>query len=105
MQLEVEAVLARDAVALADLGDLGRELGDLREPSGRRADAHDGGQRVAERARVDLGAIAGDHALALEALHARGNRGRREPDAAAELGDRKPAVGRELADDLTVDLV
>jgi hypothetical protein len=105
MDLEVEAVLPRDAVTLADLGHLGRERCDLREPSRSRPDAHDGGQLVAERARVDLGALARDHLLALEALHASSDRGRREAHATIELGDRESAVGRELADDLTVDLV
>jgi hypothetical protein len=54
-------------VTLADLRDLERELGDPRQLTGGGLDANRG-QLVAKRARVDLGAVAGDHAGALEAL-------------------------------------
>src|SRR4051812_24854307 len=70
VRLEEEAVLAGDAVALDDLRRGLRDLGDLRELARRRPDADDRGQRVAEGARVDLGAVAGDDAVGLEALHA-----------------------------------
>ena len=60
-----------------------------------RLDPHDRRQLVAERARVDLGAVSGDHPRALEPLDARRDGRRREADAPAELGDR-PAVGLEL---------
>ena len=63
---------------------------------------HDRGELVAERTRVELRAVAGDHAGALEALDALGGRGRREVDAPAELGERDPAVRDELGDDLAV---
>src|SRR5688572_20619675 len=46
---EVEAVLAGDPVALADLRDLRRQLRDARELPGRGLDAHDRRQLVAER--------------------------------------------------------
>jgi len=60
---------------------------------------------VAEPARIDLGAVARDDSGALEALDALGDGRGGEADAAAELGERDAAVGRELADDSTVALV
>ena len=70
-----------------------------------RLDADDRGQRVAERPRVDLGAVAGDHAVPLEPLDALGNGGRGEADATAELRERDAPIGAQLAEDLTVDLI
>src|ERR687898_795648 len=52
------AVLAGDAVALADRRCLGRNLADPLELSWRRPDAYDGRHRVAERPRVELRAVA-----------------------------------------------
>ncbi len=57
------------------------------------------------RPRVDDGAVAGDHAVALEAPHALGHRRRRQADAAPELGEGDPAVALELFEQTTVDLV
>ena len=46
MELQEEAVLARDPAALDDLGRLSRELPDPLELAGGRRDADDRGQRV-----------------------------------------------------------
>ena len=66
--------------------------------------ADDGGHAVPERLRVDGGVVAGDDAFPLQALHALGDCGRREVDAASELRHRQPGVGLELLDDSTVTL-
>jgi hypothetical protein len=92
-------------MALGHLGDLGSELGDPLQLPGRRLDADDRGQLVPERAGIDLGAVAGDHARALEALHAFRRRRRGEAHPPAELRERDPAVRDELADDLAVRCV
>src|SRR4051812_43991349 len=80
------AVVAGDAVALGDLGGPAGELGDLGDLLRRRAHADDHAQRVAERTRVDLGPVAGDHTRRLQPLDALGDGGRGQADAAAELG-------------------
>ena len=73
VELEVEAVFPGDAVALADLLDLGGEFGDSGQLAWGGLDADDRRQLVAEGARVDLGAIAGDDAGALETLDTLGD--------------------------------
>src|SRR6266498_1842691 len=65
MDLEEEAVLAGDAMTLADLGDLGGKLGDPRQLAGGGLDPDDRGQLVAEPAQIELGAVAGDDARPL----------------------------------------
>ena len=105
VHLDVEAVFAGDPVALGDLRDLGGELGDPRQLAGGRLHADDRLELVAECARVDLGSVARDHAVALEPLDALGDRRRREADPPAQLGERDAPVRRELADDSTVGLV
>ena len=76
----------------------------LRELADRRLDADDRGERVAERARVDLGAVAGDHADLLEAPHALGHRRRGQADPPAQLSEGDPAILGQFADDLPVDV-
>src|SRR3954451_20422973 len=100
--LHEEAVLAGDAMALDDLRGRARELAALGDLARRRADADHARERVAERARVDGGVVAGDHAVALEPLHALGDRRGREADAAPELREADPAVALELFEDSTV---
>ena len=62
-------------------------------------------ERVAERARVDVGVVAADHAVLLEPRQPLGDRGRREPDAAAELGERQPRVLLQLGEQAEVGVV
>ena len=76
MELHVEAVLAGHAVALDDLGRRARDVGDGGDLPRRRAHPQHGGERVAERARLDVDAVAGDHAVALEPAQALGDGGR-----------------------------
>jgi hypothetical protein len=93
MELHQVAVLAGDPVALGHGRSL---LGDLRnslELSGSRPDTDDGGDREAERLRVDLCVVAGDDPGALEALHALGHGRRRHPDPPTELRYPETAVG------------
>ena len=59
---------------------------------GRGADAHHGRDGEAERPRIELGAVAGDDARALEALDALGHGGRGEADPATELRHRDTAI-------------
>src|SRR5207253_2464709 len=101
VELDVEAVFTGDAVAFADLWDLGCEFGDSCKLAGGGFDADDRGEPVAEGAGVDLGAVAGDDAATLETLDALGDRGRGEVDAAAKLRERDPAVLRQPSDDLS----
>ena len=105
MNLEEEAVLAGDAMTLPDFGDLHSELGNPRQLPGGRLDPDDCGELVAERARIDLGPVAGDDARPLQPLHAFGHCGRREADPPPEFCKRDATVGRKLADDLTVSSV
>src|SRR5215212_11188208 len=101
-RLHEEAVLAGDAVALDDLGRRARQVGDLVDLARGRADADHRRQRVAERARIHAGVVAGDNAVALEPLDALGDRGRRETDPPSELGEADAAVALELCEDSTV---
>jgi hypothetical protein len=91
-----EAVLARDAVALDDLGRVARGVGDVAQLPGRGPDTDDGAEAITERPRVHVGVVAADHAVALEAAQPLGDGRRREPDAAPELREGDPGVGLEL---------
>ena len=68
VELHQEAVVTGDAVALDDLGRLAGELGDAGQLPRRRSHPDDRGDPVAERARVDLGVVAGDHARCARAV-------------------------------------
>jgi hypothetical protein len=92
-------------VALGDLGDLGRQLGDPAQLTGTRPDPHVGRHRVAERRRLQLDAVARDHARSLEPLHSLGHRRRGEADPAAQLGPRDPGTGAQLGENLQVDSI
>ena len=99
------AVVARDAVALDDLGGAPGELGHLLQLPRRRPDAQHHAQRVAERARVELGAVARDRTGLLEPREPVRHRGGGEADAAAELGVRQAGVGLDLLEQGDVDAV
>ena len=58
VDLEDEAVLAGDAVALHDFGDAPRQVRDLGQPAGIGADAHVGGEGQSKRGRVEVEAVA-----------------------------------------------
>src|SRR4051812_19229941 len=93
-----EAVLAGDPVALDDLGRAPRELRGAGELHRRRAQADERAERIAQSPRVDLGAIARDHLLGLQAAQALRHRRRGETDAAAELGQRQARVLLQLGE-------
>ena len=95
-----EAVLAGDAMALGHLGRLPGERGDLGDHPGGRADAQDHAQLVAERARVDVGVVAADHAGLLQAREPLADRGRGQADAPPQLGQAQPRVELECGDQL-----
>ena len=87
-----EAVLAGDALALDDLGRRARRArGSCGSGAAKGRTRTTAASGKPMRPRVDLGAIAGDHAVALEAPHALGDRRRRQADAPPELGQREPA--------------
>src|SRR3954447_6421884 len=97
VRLHEVAVLAGDAVALDDLG---RALGELRHLAylaWRGPDPDDHPERQTERARVDLGAVALDHAGLLEPRQALGHRRRGKPDAATQLRERQAGIFLELS--------
>src|SRR3954463_7125031 len=102
VELHVEAVLARHAVALDDLGRALGDLGDRGDLAWRGAHAQHGGERVAERARVDLGGVARDGAVTFQTSEALGHRGGGEADAAAELGPADAGGRPELGEQSTV---
>src|SRR6185437_10017899 len=83
---------AGDAVALDDLRHLLREFGDLLQLPGHRAHAHIGGDRPAQRLRVQLDPVAADHAGFLQPREALLHCRRRHADAAGELADRLARV-------------
>ena len=102
MRLHEEAILAGDAVALDDLWACARDLGHALELPRRGTHAHDGAEAVAERAWVDVRAIARDAALVLHALEALGDRRRGQADAPAELCEAEPGIVLQLGKDLAV---
>ena len=62
--------IARHRVAGVDLGDVAQPLGDVVRVAGvERGDGDEGGQRGAERGRVDRRGVPGDDAALLEAPH------------------------------------
>ncbi len=70
MELDEEAVLPGDAVALDDLRGVAGDLGNLLQLPARGADPDDGCDGVADCFRVDYGLVAGDHTGPLEPLYA-----------------------------------
>ena len=69
-----ETVVAGDTVALDDLGRLLRLARDVGDLAWRRPDPDDRAERVAERARVEVGVVAADDPVALEAREPLGHR-------------------------------
>jgi hypothetical protein len=92
-------------VALDHLRHVARELRDPLQLRRRRPDADEGGDRVAERRRFDVGAEPRDHTARSEPLKPLGDRGRREVDLAPQRRDRDTAVLLERFQDLAVQRV
>jgi hypothetical protein len=105
VELEEEAVLARDTEALDDLRCGTGDLGDPLQLPARGPHAHDGCDRVADRFRVDDGLVPGDHTRPFEPLHTLRHRGRGQADAATELCHREPPVSSQFLQQSTVDVV
>jgi hypothetical protein len=74
VDLDEEAVLSGDPIALAELVHPAGQLGDPGQLARGGPDPDERGDRQAERGRVDLRAVAGDDAGALQALDPLGNR-------------------------------
>src|SRR4029078_3980364 len=85
-----------------DLGTCASDPGHALELPRRGTHAHDGAEAVAERAWVDVRAIARDAALVLHALEALGDRRRGQPHAPAELCQAEPGIVLQLGKDLAV---
>src|SRR5260370_40537262 len=96
VNFEVETVLARDPVTLADLWNLARQLRNFGQLSSRWLDPDDRGQAVGERPRIDLSPVARDNSSALKALDALGNRRRRQAHAPSQSRQRHSPTPREL---------
>jgi hypothetical protein len=93
------AVLAGHPMALQDLGQLlGQGPGALEPLVAAYADPHECQGRPADPGQVDLGPVASDDAIALQARHAVSDRGRGEVNPAAKLGPADPPVALQLAD-------
>jgi hypothetical protein len=93
---------------LVDLHDLRVVLGSagLQQALGETAPhLHERHQWEAGPPRVDLRAVAGDHARLLEAAHPLGHRGSGQVDPAAEFLEGQAAVGLELGQEPPVDVV
>ena len=86
MEPQQVAVLPGDPVALPHLGGLPRDLGNPLELARRGPDPNDRRHRKAERRRVDLGAVAGDHARLARAA----GRARRPRAPTCRCGGRAP---------------
>jgi hypothetical protein len=104
VQLDQEAVLAGDPVALGHVRNVGGDPRDEAQSAAGRADPHDRADRVAEGARVDLGTI-GQDAGVLESPQPVGDRWTGQPDPPAQLGDPEPRRGSQLLGDPAVDRV
>ena len=87
----------------SSLRDAAFEL--LRVGGGEEADVDEGVERAADLGRVDAGAVAGDHPVALEPADAVGGAVRAEADLGADRGEGGPSVYGEDAEDSVVDLV
>ena len=86
-------------------GVLARQLGDLADHARRGPDAQDDAELVAERARVDVGAVAADDAGLLEPREPLADGRSGQPDAPAELGEAEPRVVLQRLDQLAIGRV
>ena len=86
-------------------GIVARKLRDLVELARVRAHSDDDADREPERARVELGPVAGDHSGRLEPLHPFGDCRRGEADPPPELGHAQPRIVLQLLEQPAVDLV
>jgi len=100
-----EAVLAGDPQAFHHLRRRTGEVRHLRDHARRRPNPQDGREGVAERARVHTRRVAGDGALFLQAPEPVRDGGRREPDAAAELGEAQASISLELFDQKVIYII
>jgi hypothetical protein len=105
VDLDEEAVLAGDPVALADLIHPTGQLGDPGQLARGGPDPDERGDRQAERGRVDLQAVAGDDAGPLQALDPLGNRRGGHPDSPGEGGHADPRAGLQLPEQRRVGLI
>ncbi|MDX6571513.1 MAG: inner rane transporter RhtA [Gaiellales bacterium] len=105
VSLHEEAILTRDAMALDDLRAGSGQLAHALQLTSGRPNADHRAEGIAQCSRIDIGAIAPDHALALEALQALGDRRRREADAPAELGPAETGVVLERLEQFPVRLI
>jgi hypothetical protein len=93
VDLEQKAVLARDAVALADLSGAFSQLGDLGYLAGAGLQSHPRRDRQAEGSGIEIETVAPNDPGGFEASEAFPYSGRRHPDPAGKLSDREPGIG------------
>lgn len=105
MELQHEAILARDPVTFHHLRQLIRQFRDPRQRARTRADADEGAYRVASASRVHVQPVAADDPSLFEAkdtlAHGRG----RHTDAPRKCGDGEARVVPEVAKKLQIPLV
>src|SRR5581483_2371018 len=101
MDLEDEAVLAGDTVALRDLRQALREVRDLGELPRRRAHAHEAADREPKRARLD-GDTPAKNASLLEALQPLAHGRCRHLHAPREFRNREPRAVAQQANERDV---
>jgi hypothetical protein len=105
VDLDEEAVLAGDPVALADLVNPAGQLGDPGQLARRGPDPDERGDRQAERGRIDLQAVAGDHAGPFQALNSLGNRRGGHPDQPGQGRHADSRAGLQFPEQCRVGLV
>ena len=103
--LDQVAVLTGDPVALHHLRCVPHHLGNLVELARRGTHTDDRAEGVAERRRVEFGAVSTNDVLLLEALEALGDGGWGEPHATTELGQAETRVCLELTQESAVGFV
>jgi hypothetical protein len=105
VNLQQEAVLAGDAVALADLREAGGQLGDLGKLPRPGPDPHPGGHRQPDGGGIDLQAVAADDPRLLQARHPLAHRRGGHAHAAGQLGHALPRVLGQQFEQPAVDVV
>ena len=101
--LEHEGVVAGEVVAFLHGVESGEEFEEGFVSGSFAGEADEGGNGVAERGKVDVGAVAANDLEAFEAAEAFGGSGGRETDSTAEFGDGEASVGIELLQELFID--
>src|SRR5262249_14958273 len=99
------AVLAGDPVALDDLGEIAKNLRHLLHLAGNRPNSEPGGERQAQRLRIDLDRVALNHARFLKPPDPLGYARRGKNDFSIALRDADTTIVGERGQDAPIELV